>query len=223
MLLEFLVRPPRDRGEAWGSLPGLLSLSCPYHVTPSLSSTITTESFSPQSRSPSSVLFSPVFTVFSDLWWRGLFFHRGLNTTRLPVFLLHSETIIIIVPRSTPSSNPTSKQIWFWHNEPALLTRLPSRTSRCHFLHVFSPLVPLCFSSFLSVGMRGGQDSSRRALLIWWCPRTDWVKRFWSHVEIPLQNLHQHLKFLLQDKDGFLSTVRIQCLLFLEWVWCALL
>ena len=34
-------------------------------------------------------------------------------------------------------------------------------------------------------------------------------ERFWSHVEIPLQNLHWHLSFSCKTKNGFLSTVLI--------------
>ena len=69
-------------------------MSCPLSRD-SKAVDVTTESFFPQSHSPSSVLFSLVFTHLQRFVMKGFIFSPWPTlTTRLLVFLLHSETIL---------------------------------------------------------------------------------------------------------------------------------
>lgn len=221
MLLEFLVRPPPWPRRGLGLSAGTLSLSCPLSRD-SKSVDVTTESFSPQSRSPSSVLFSPVFTVFSDLWWRGLFFHRGLRWPPASQFSCCIQKLLLLFYKGAllPPIQPQNKYGFGITSLPC--NGCPPVPVAVTSFTCFPPWFLFVSLPFLSVGMRVGRTPLTGPCLSDGVPELT-GERFWSHVEIPLQNLHQHLKFLLQDKDRFPVYRAYQCLLFLEWVWCALL
>ena len=257
VFLEFLVWPPPWLRRGLGFSAGTLSLSCPLSRD-SKAVDVTTESFFPQSHSPSSVLFSLVFTHLQQFVMKGFIFSPWPTlTTCLPVFLLHSETILfyfifykgVLLPPIQPQNKygfgRTSLPCNGWPPIPVTVTSFTCFLPWFLFISLPFPSVgegtgkllqysclenPMDggawwarvhgvtksrtwlsdFTSlhFPSVGMRVGRTPLTGPCLF------DGVleltgERFWSHMEIPLQNLHWHLSFCCKAKTGFLSTVLI--------------
>ena len=205
---------PVTAERAMGLSAGTRSLSCPLSRD-SRSVDVTTESYSPQSRSPSSVLFSLVSTRLQRFVMKGFIFSPWPTLNHLPpsfpVALKNYFILFYFFYKGAllPPIQPQNKYGFGIRSLPPLRQRLPSHTSRCHFLHVFPLLVPLYFSALPLCGNEGGQDFFHQALLIWWCPRTDWWKILISCGEPPSKSPPASKFFAARRKTGFLCTVLI--------------
>ena len=162
---------PVTAERAMGLSAGTRSLSCPLSRD-SRSVDVTTESYSPQSRSPSSVLFSLVSTRLQRFVMKGFIFSPWPTLNHLPpsfpVALKNYFILFYFFHKGAllPPIQPQNKYGFGIRSLPPLRQRLPSHTSRCHFLHVFPLLVPLYFSALPLCGNEGGQDFFHQALLI---------------------------------------------------------